>query len=178
VIVFRKFKNREERAYDRSFEYEKNFGGCAQCVIAAIYDIFPEMKNEEVFRSASGLGAGVGLTTKGNCGGLTASVMMISQLYGRELKDLADPAVKRFVAYKLSQKLVQKFLDEYGTVTCADIQTKMMGRSFDLYTEWPEFLAAGGHLNACTSVVGNAAKWVAELIVEISRKGIDNVLAT
>jgi len=31
-----------------------------------------------------------------------------------------------------------------------------MGRSFNMYEEWDEFLAAGGHSIACTTVVGNA----------------------
>ena len=171
-------KSLGEKAYERGFEYEKNYGGCAQCVIASLYDVFPELKNEEVFRSATGLGAGVGLSARGNCGGLTAGVMIISQLYGRDLENIADPERKRFVAYRLGKKLVQKFLDEYGTVTCGEIQTKMMGRSFDLYTEWNEFLAAGGHSTACTAVVGNSSKWAAELIAEVREKGIDEVLKT
>jgi hypothetical protein len=100
----------------------------------------------------------------------------LSQIYGRELKTIADPERKRFVAYKLGRKLVNKFLDEYGSVTCLEIQKKLMGRSFNLYEEWNEFLAAGGHSTACTSVVGNAAKWAAELIVEVREKGIDEVI--
>ena len=52
-------KSLGEKAYERGFEYEKNYGGCAQCVIASLYDVFPELKNEDVFRSATGLGAGV-----------------------------------------------------------------------------------------------------------------------
>lgn len=171
-------KSLGEEAYEKGFEYEKNYGGCAQCVIGALYDVFPELKNEDVFRSATGLGAGVGLTGRGNCGGLTAAVMILSQIYGRELKNIADPERKRFVAYRLGKKLVNKFLDEYGTVICGEIQTKIMGRSFDLYTEWNEFLAAGGHSTACTSVVGNAAKWASELIAEVREKGIDEVLKT
>lgn len=165
-----------ERAYEGGFEYEKNYGGCAQCAIAALYDVFPELRNEDVFRSATGLGAGVGLTTRGNCGGLTGAVMVISQLYGRDRQDIADPSMKRFVAYRLGRKLVRRFMDAYGSVTCADIQIKMMGRSFDLYTEGVEFLNAGGHTTACTAVVGNAARWAADLIAEIREKGMDEVL--
>jgi hypothetical protein len=48
-----------------------------------------------------------------------------------------------------------------------------MGRSFNLYEEWNEFLAAGGHSTACTVVVGNASKWAAELIAEVREKGIE-----
>jgi len=169
-------ENRGDKAYEIGFEHEKDFGGCAQCVIAALYRVYPRLSNEEVFRSATGLGAGVGLTTLGNCGALTAAVMILSQIHGRELKNIADPERKRFVAYKLGRKLVKRFLDEYGTVTCQEIQKKLMGRSFNLYEEWDEFLAAGGHSTACTSVVGNAARWAAELIEEVEKKGIDEVV--
>ncbi len=165
-----------EKAYRTGFDYEKNYGGCAQCVIASLYDVFPELKNEEIFKSATGIGAGVGLTTMGNCGALTAAVMIISQIYGRELKNIADAERKRFVAYRLGKKLVNKFLAEYGTVICREIQKKIMGRSFNLYEEWNDFLAAGGHSTACTVVVGNASLWAAELITEVRQKGIEEVL--
>lgn len=167
-----------DKAYEAGFEFERDYGGCAQCAIASLYRIFPELKNEEVFRSATGLGAGVGLTTLGNCGALTAAVMILSQIHGRELANIADPEKKRFVAYKLGRKLVRRFLDEYGTVTCGEIQKKLMGRSFNLYEEWDAFLAAGGHSTACTSVVGNAARWAAELIEEVREKGVDEVIKT
>jgi len=112
----------------------------------------------------------------GNCGALTAAVMIISQIYGRELKNIADAERKRFVAYRLGKKLVNKFLAEYGTVICREIQKKIMGRSFNLYEEWNDFLAAGGHSTACTVVVGNASLWAAELITEVRQKGIEEVL--
>lgn len=169
-------ENLGDKAYASGFEYERDYGGCAQCAIAALYNVFPELRNEEVFRSATGLGAGVGLSTVGNCGALTAAVMILSQIHGRDLATIADPERKRFIAYRLGRKLVQRFLDEYGTVTCGRIQEKLMGRSFNLYEEWNEFLAAGGHSTACTSVVGNAARWAAELIDEVKKKGIDEVI--
>ena len=165
-----------EKAYATGFDYEKNYGGCAQCVIAAIYEVLPELKSEAIFKSAAGLAGGIGLSTLGNCAAMTGAVMVLSQIYGRELKKIEDPEKKRFVAYKIGKKLVDKFIGGYGTVTCNEIQKKLMGRSFNMYEEWDEFLAAGGHSTACTSVVGNAAKWAVELIKELEDKRIDEVL--
>jgi C_GCAxxG_C_C family probable redox protein len=167
-----------EKAYELGFEYEKNYGGCAQCAIGALYEMFPDLQNEAIFKSASGLGGGIGLTTFGSCGALAGGVMVLSQIYGRGLKDIKDPERKRFVAYRLSERLVTKFLDEYGTVTCSEIQTKLMGKSFYMYEEWEEFLEAGGHSTACTMVVGNATKWAAQLIAELDNKGIHEILNT
>jgi C_GCAxxG_C_C family probable redox protein len=165
-----------EKAYELGFAYEKKYGGCAQCAIGALYEMFPQLKNEAIFKSATGLGGGIGLTTFGSCGALAGTIMVLSQMYGRELEYIEDKERKRFEAYRLSEKLVNKFLDEYGTVTCSEIQKKLMGRSFYMYEEWEAFLEAGGHSTACTTVVGNATRWAANLIAELHNKGIENVV--
>jgi hypothetical protein len=41
-----------------------------------------------------------------------------------------------------------------------------------------EFLETGGHSTACTTVVGNATKWAANLITELENKGIKEVVDT
>lgn len=162
---------KETEAYKKGFEFEKNYHGCAQCVVGAIYELFPELTNEGIFRSASGLAAGTGLTTKGQCGALSGAVMVVSQICGRELPELADPDGKRFVAYKLAEKIVEKFIAEYGTIICGEIQTKLMGRSFYLFDpeQWQAFEKAEGHSAVCPSVVGNASRWAAELILGIKK---------
>lgn len=160
--------NEIKKAYEKGFDFEREYHGCAQCVIGALYEVFPEMRNEDVFRSASGLAGGVGLTTRGQCGALSGAIMVLSQIYGRELGELADPERKRFVAYRLGEKIVSCFQEEYGTVVCGEIQKKLMGRSFNLWVpeEKEEFEKIGGHSKVCPSVVGKAAQWVAEIILE------------
>ena len=160
--------DKARQGFERGFEFEKNYHGCAQCVIGAMYEVFPGMRNLDVFKSASGLGAGTGLSTAGQCGALSGAVMVISQLYGRELDEIDDIEKKRFIAYRLAEKMVQRFLKEYGSVICADIQKKIMGRSFYLFDpkQAEEFEKAGGHSEKCPSVVGNAARWVIEILEE------------
>jgi C_GCAxxG_C_C family probable redox protein len=167
-------ENKVKQAFRRGVEFEKKYHGCAQCTIAALYSIFPELRNDAVFRSASGLATGVGLTGKGHCGGLTGGVMVLSQIYGRELDKIADPERKREHAFRLGKKMVQKFLDEYNTVICREIQTKLMGRSFDLWdpAQKKQFEEAGGHEWACTTVIGKSVQWATALILAERRKEI------
>jgi C_GCAxxG_C_C family probable redox protein len=156
------------RAYAVGFEYEKKYHGCAQCTIGALYEIFPELRNDDVFRSASGLGAGVGLTGKGQCGGLSGAVMVLSQVYGRELNQIDDPEKKRYAGFHLGRRMVQRFLDQYGTVTCQEIHVKLMKRTFDLWDpeDKASFEERGAHDRICPSVIGNAARWAAQLMLE------------
>jgi C_GCAxxG_C_C family probable redox protein len=167
-------EDKVKQAFRRGVEFEKKYHGCAQCTIAALYSIFPELRNDAVFRSASGLATGVGLTGEGHCGGLTGGVMVLSQIYGRELDKIADPERKREHAFRLGEKMVQKFLDEYNTVICREIQTKLMGRSFDLWDpeQKKQFEAAGGHEWACTTVIGKSVQWTTALILAERRKEI------
>ena len=156
----------KEVAYQDGFDYEKKFHGCAQCAVGALYEVFPELRNEDVFRAAGGLGGGVGLTCKGHCGALSGGVMVIGQVYGRELNDIEDPEKKRAIAAKLGEKMVQRFLDAYGTVICEEIHYKVMGRSFSLLDpdDYQAFEESGGHSTACPSVVGKGVQWAAEII--------------
>ena len=69
-----------------------------------------------------------------------------------------------------SKKFTKRFQDEYGSILCPGVQKKLYGRSFNLQDEedWDAFMAAGGHSDPtkCMSVVGNAAKWVLEILLE------------
>jgi C_GCAxxG_C_C family probable redox protein len=163
-------KDYAQKGYERGFEFERHYHGCAQCVVGAVYEVFPEMRNVDIFRAASGLAAGTGLTTIGQCGALTGAVMVLSQLYGRQLDQIDDPEKKRFVAYRLAEKMVHRFLKEYGTLICGEIQKKIMGRSFYLFDpeQWDAFEKAGGHNEKCPSVVGNATRWAIEVMEEES----------
>ena len=164
--------NKTKQAYDLGFKYEKEYYGCAQCVLLAIQDTF-NLENEVVFKSASGLAAGIGLMGS-VCGALTGGVMALSLKYGRDLQAFkaGDPEDKRLKAYEKARKLYKRFEDEYGSVICKDIQKKIFGRSFDLRDpqDFKEFEEAGAHVDKCPGVVGRSAQWIAEIILEDNEK--------
>jgi hypothetical protein len=49
-----------KRAYELGFEKEKNYKGCAQCTLAALFELTGK-KEETLFQASSGLSGGVGL---------------------------------------------------------------------------------------------------------------------
>lgn len=59
-------------------------------------------------------------------------------------------------------------MEEYGGVVCKDVQTSVLGRSYNFWDddEREEFFAAGGRVDKCPSVVGNASKWAVEIILD------------
>ncbi|MHA1607245.1 MAG: C-GCAxxG-C-C family protein [Candidatus Freyarchaeota archaeon] len=154
-----------EKAFKLGREYEKKYTGCAQTVIAAIFDTLG-IKNDDVFKAASGLADGLGLTGDGSCGALVGSSMVISYLYGRERKDFHD-IWKPMKSYILVKRLHDQFVEEFGSCRCYDIQKRLMGRTFNLYDP-KELEEAINHrmFDYCSRVVGTAAKLATRIILE------------
>ena len=121
-----------------AYKFEQEYGGCSQAVLGAFKKALGVI-TDEVFKSASGMGGGVGLMGH-TCGALIGGTMVLSTYLGREYDNFADPDMVRFESFKLGRKLVERFEGKYGSPKCTDIQTKIMGRSFDIWTERDEFL--------------------------------------
>ncbi len=155
------------KAAELGQKYERDFRGCAQCLLAAVTDTL-ELKRDQMFKSATALAGGVGLMGDGCCGAYLGGVMMIGDTVGRSRDNLADPDGERFKAYKLAADFHRFFIDEYGTVICRDIQSKTMGRPYFIADkdEMKKFDEAGGHFDKCPSVVGRASGWLVELLAE------------
>lgn len=84
--------NREmllQKAYELGFEYEKTYRGCSQCVVAAIQDTL-DLRDDAIFKAATGFAGGCGLTGIGVCGAFAGGVMVLGQLLGRERADFFD----------------------------------------------------------------------------------------
>jgi C_GCAxxG_C_C family probable redox protein len=153
-----------EKAYELGFKYERDYGSCPQCTFAAVSEILGN-ENKEIFKAIDGLAGGLGRTTNGTCGALTGGVAAISQRYGRE--DFPNLG-QREKCMTLAKELHDRFIEEYGSVICKDVQTKIMGRSYDFWNpkEREEFDKAGGHSDKCPDVVGKAAKWTVEILMD------------
>jgi len=164
-------KSKEElmqKAYELGFDYEKEYMGCCQCAIAAIQETMG-MENDAVFKAGTGLAGGVGGTGAGPCGALTGGIMVIGSRIGRDRKNFKDPERIRWQTYELAKRLHERFVEEYGSGNCRDIQKRIMGRSFNLWdpSDMQAFEKAGGHSDKCPSVVGNAARWTVDILSEL-----------
>ena len=159
--------NAADRAYEAGRRNEAEYHGCAQCVLAALQDTFDE-RDDAVFRAATGLSGGGGLAGDGSCGAYAGATLFLGQLQGRDRDDFTDAAGVRYETSRMVGDLRSRFVERYGSVVCGDIQTGVIGRSFDL-TDVDDvecFKDAGAHAIHCPEVVGRAARWAAEIVIE------------
>ena len=156
-----------ERAYKLGKEYEKTYRGCGQCVIAALQDAL-EIRNDDIFKSATCLAGGTGLAGDSGCGAYIGGVLVLSSLLGRERNNFSDPEGIRLKTHQLARKFRKRFIQEYGSVICRDIQNKILGRYYYLADpqEYEKFHNAGAHDVHCPVVVGKAARWMTEILLE------------
>ena len=162
-------------AYDLGFNYEKQYGSCAQCAIAAVQDVL-DIRNDFVFKSAGCLGAGIGKLCDGSCGGYTGGALAIGLCWGRTRDKFGGDTENKKASDRLTVQLHGRFIQEYGSVTCREIHDRIFGRRFDLWNEKDKeaFDRAGAHVDKCTSLVANAASWTTELILgELEARGQD-----
>jgi C_GCAxxG_C_C family probable redox protein len=156
-----------QKAYDLGFLYESKYGACSQCTILAIMDTLGE-RNDDVFKASFGFAGGIGSLSR-TCGALAAGIMAISLAHGRELVSLTTQTEEeKRDCIRMVRDLVDIYQDEYGSIECADVHQKIFGRTFDQWDpdEFEEFLRLGGHIDKCTNVVGNVAKWTVEILID------------
>jgi C_GCAxxG_C_C family probable redox protein len=163
-------KKAPEKAYELGKKYEKVYKGCSQCAMAALQDALG-IRNDDIFKAASGLAGGGCGTVDGSCGAYVGSIMVLGSLVGRERDKFDDfeSIAPDSLTYRLARKFRDKYIQEYGSVICRNIQTKVLGRPYYISDpdEWQKFEAAGGHGDkGCPEVVGKAARWMAEMILE------------
>ncbi len=158
-----------DQAYEGAFGYESTYGVCPQCVLAAVDDVL-ELGAEDVFKAAHGLAGGGALSGQGTCGALIGALLAVGVRHGRERSDFANDDYMH--AFALNKRVYDGFVQEFGSPICAEIQRKIMGRSYDLWNpkEFKAFLADGGHDDKCPHVAGTAARLAVRVLLEAERE--------
>jgi C_GCAxxG_C_C family probable redox protein len=156
-----------QKAYQLGYEYEGKYGACSQCTLLAIMDAI-DKRDSKIFQASFGFAGGIASLSK-TCGALSAGIMAISMEYGRQLSSLTTQTEEdRRRCMQLIRDLHDRFMQEYGDIQCANVHKRIFGRTFDQWdeNEFREFLRLGGHIDKCTAVVGNVARWTVEIILD------------
>ncbi len=162
-------RNVIELAGRLAYRYENAFFGCSQTVLAALMETFC-ISNSDMLRCATAFAGGV--ARRGTaCGSLSGGLMMIGLLTGRDDLEMRDQYMRGMV---YADRLCKKFEDAYGSILCRDIQTIRFGRSFNLLDKDDrEALhnAMRANPEGCQAVARDAARWTAEIVVDILEQG-------
>ena len=109
-----------EQAYKLAFEYEAKLGSCPQCVFAAVKETLG-IGDEKTFKAADALAGGGALSTNGTCGALVGGMLAIGSIVGRNYEDFKNGRRVRNV-FKYAKKLYDRFVEEFGSCLCKDVQ--------------------------------------------------------
>ena len=159
----------------KGFKYEQDYWDCAQCTLLAIQEVFG-LNADDAVKAATGFAGGIG--RRGSvCGAVAGGVMAMGLFFGRDLPTMKhpDPELRHKLREGIESRLVplidtfcNKFEAEYGSILCNEIEHKLFGRYFDKKNpeDRKEKNRLGGHTEKCPMVVGKAARWATELILE------------
>ena len=163
-----------DKVYELGVNYEKYSTSCSQCTVAALHDILGF--DDSLVRAANSSCAGQAAQIVGTCGGLIGGTFVLDYYFGRPADKLSDKEVIEENldilrnAIGIAKLLYDRYIEEYGTVICPHIQVQLFGRHFYLWDpdELERFEAAGGHSapKKCVNVVGNAARWTLEILID------------
>jgi C_GCAxxG_C_C family probable redox protein len=127
-----------------------------------LQDVF-DMRDDNIFKAASGMGAGIGMMHDA-CGALLGASMMLSLKYGRERQELDDLEKLNDSAVPVG-KLYKWFEKEYGSVTCHEIRKKLFDVYYDYKVPWQfEEADKAGQFDKCAEVVARTAAKTAEML--------------
>jgi C_GCAxxG_C_C family probable redox protein len=122
------------------------------------------MKNDDIFKAASGFGGGMGMLGD-TCGALVGAGMILSLKYGRG-RDEIESLEKLKESGVPVARLYKWFQTEFGSAKCYDIRTKFGGGAYyDFAIPWQRELAEQAEVfKQCSDLVGKAAAKAAEML--------------
>lgn len=148
-------------AYDKALKYEIDFGCCPQCVLSAVQETVGII-DDATIKASHGLSGGGALSGQGACGALTGGLMALSAKRGRDRNKLDKG---RFIGnFQKGKELVERFKNEFGGVTCEDLQQQFTGRTYDMWKpeEYKAFNDARGL--KCAQATASVTRWVVEML--------------
>lgn len=141
----------------------KNFSkgwNCGECVLEAVLHHIDVGLPKETLRLATGTGGGGGLFG-GTCGAISASLMAVSAVHGRDSLEEGDDAravnkanlYGRPGLYRLFNQIPNYVEEKYGNTLCQDIAA-----------EWKDDWLCRDHALHCREIITDLAEYSAQLI--------------
>ena len=150
-----------EQAYEKALKYELDYGCCPQCVLATVQETIG-IVDDQTIKASHGLSGGCALSGAGICGALTGGIMALSAKYGRD-RDKLDRG-RCINNFKKTKELSERFEQEFGGLTCSELQRQFTGRTYDMWNaeEYKAFSDARGL--KCANATATVTKWVVEML--------------
>jgi C_GCAxxG_C_C family probable redox protein len=167
-----------DRVEERAAYYMNRYRGCGQCALRALQEELNLGGGPAVLKAAGFTNLGIALTQT-ICGAVLGGIMAMGLACGRE--DFADSIYPEPLIldeeYQLPKSLMlirsfyQRFIQEFGSTSCRELQIRIFGRNFEtlIMEEEEKFHLAGGHV-ACVGLVSKSARLAAEIILQLPRR--------
>ena len=121
------------------------------------------MRDDNLFKAASGLGGGIGQMND-VCGALLGASLMLGVKFGRSREEIEDYEIAKS-SYLPVARLYKWFEKEFGSATCRGVRTKMAGVFYDTKIPWQKDMADEAGLPAmCAELAAKTAAHTAEMI--------------
>jgi C_GCAxxG_C_C family probable redox protein len=164
-----------QKAYELGFSYERYSRSCSQCTAAALCDLLHI--DDIVVKVANSSCGGHATQVQGTCGALIGGTIILDYFFGRSFKNMStqetvDENVRlNRTGVAIAKQLYDRFVATYGSILCPQIHAQLYGRIYYLPDpdEREKFDAIGAHSDpkkSCCVVVGNAARWVTEILLD------------
>jgi len=161
-----------DKAYELGLNYEKHSQSCCQSTVSALYELVDI--DDTVVRVATSSAGGQAAQVVGTCGGLIGGTMVLDYFFGRPAEKMSyQEQIQSNVdaladALGVAGLLYDKYVKEYGSIICPHIQVQLFGRHYYFLDpdEVRKFEEAGGHEDKCPHIVGNAARWTMEILLD------------
>ncbi len=163
-----------DKAYELGASFEKNSRSCSQSTVAALHEL---LGFEDILvKVATSSCGGQVRRVEGTCGAVIGGTLVLDYFFGRPSDKLSyetrnqDNINLIGIAISVAELLSNRFAQEYGTIVCPNIHAKLFGRAFHFKDpkEGELFEQAGAHSDPtkCMRVVGNAARWTLEILLD------------
>ncbi|MCX8192053.1 MAG: C-GCAxxG-C-C family protein [Nitrososphaerales archaeon] len=157
-----------KQVHDDAKEYNMKYPGCSQAVLGSLQKNL-NIGGLDSFKAATLLVGGVARRGE-TCGAVIGALMALGIVIGRERIEDIETYQK---AFEPAYEFCDKFVKEYGSTLCCEIQKRLYGMCFNLRDRrgHEQFLLAGGRSEeGCPKVSGFAAKTMAEIILRLKNR--------